>query len=127
MRGSIVALALVSLAGGCEAPTGPERELDGKRLYEQYCARCHGTDGKPTKEAPAARDLSDVRVVDVLRDDQIKRAIQMGKPPTMPAFGDRFTEAALEVLVAHVRGLSGSAGTRARHDVPAAGPEKKAE
>ena len=38
----------------------------------------------------------------------------MGMPPRMPAFGDRFTDGALEVLVAHVRSLSGTSGEHAR-------------
>jgi cytochrome c oxidase cbb3-type subunit 3 len=115
MRGApTTCLALMALAVGCSQPSGPERELSGAKLYNQHCARCHGVDGKPVPEQAQARDLSDRRIVDTLRNDQIKRAIQMGRPPAMPAFGDRFTDAALEVLVAHVRGLSGSTGERAR-------------
>ena len=85
----------------------------GRGYFAEHCARCHGIDGRPTSEAPQARDLSDHRIVDLLSDEHIERTIRMGKPPTMPAFGNRFTEAALEVLVAHVRSLSGSRGPRA--------------
>jgi len=65
-------------------------------------------------EVPAARDLTDARVMHNLRNDQIKSVIRMGKPPGMPAFGDKFTDAALEVLVAHVRSLA--------RDAPAPAP-----
>lgn len=105
LRTALTSLALV-LAGGCSSPTGPERPLDGKTLFLQHCARCHGTDGRGVPEVPGVRDLTDARVMEQLRNDQLKMVIRMGKPPRMPAFGNEFTDAALEVLVAYVRSLS---------------------
>jgi mono/diheme cytochrome c family protein len=108
----MVAGLLVSL--GCSEVTGPERTIDGEKLYNQYCARCHGIDGRGVPEQPQARDLSDIRVMQNLTDEQIKRTIQMGRPPAMPGFGDQFTEASIMVLVAYVRSLSGSTGPKSR-------------
>jgi cbb3-type cytochrome c oxidase subunit III len=119
-----MAAGLLALAG-CSEVTGPERTIDGEQLYNQNCARCHGMDGRGLPEQPQARDLSDVRVMQNLSDEQIKRTIQMGRPPTMPAFGDQFTEASLMVLVAYVRSLSGSTGARPAAD--RAGAENPAE
>ena len=109
-----LALACLVAAGACTDPSGPERPLDGSVLFRRHCARCHGEDGRGVPEVPAARDLTDARVMHNLRNDQIKMVIRMGKPPGMPAFGDKFTDAALEVLVAHVRSLA--------RDAPAPAP-----
>ena len=117
--GPILAAAVL-FAAGCSDPTGPERPLDGAVLYRQHCARCHGPDGRGVPQVPGVRDLTDARVIGNLRNDQIKMAIRMGKPPRMPAFGDRFTDAALEVLVAYVRSLAEGAGPPA--EAPPATP-----
>lgn len=111
-------LSLLVLAG-CSDVVGPEQTIDGQRLYENYCARCHGADGRPVPEQPQARDLSNRRIVDLLSDESISESIKRGRPPTMPAFRDEFTEASLMVLVAYVRGLSGSTGSKAKpQDAP---------
>ncbi|MBK6917893.1 MAG: cytochrome c [Deltaproteobacteria bacterium] len=101
-------------ATGCAEQAGPVHELSGQQLYEHYCARCHGVDGRPVPEQPQARNLSDRRIVDNLSDESIEMTIRMGREPAMPAFRDQFTEASLQVLVAYVRSLSGSRGTHAK-------------
>ncbi|MCA9652154.1 MAG: cytochrome c [Myxococcales bacterium] len=102
------AFALV-LGWGCSQPTGPEHPIEGKRLYDQYCARCHGVDGVPTKEAPTASSFADPQVVERLSDESIKGVIRGGKGQ-MPGFGDRFTDGTLQVMVAYLRRLPGSGG-----------------
>ena len=99
---------------GCSEATGPEREIDGRQLYEQYCARCHGLDGRPVPEQPQARNLADRRIVDNLSDQAIEMMIENGREPSMPAFRGQFTEASLMVLVAYVRSVSGSPGSHVR-------------
>jgi mono/diheme cytochrome c family protein len=111
-----IALAIPITIAGCSDTVGPEREIDGKMLYENYCARCHGMEGRPVPEQPQARDLSNRRIVDNLSDEAISMMIRMGRPPAMPAFRDEFTDASLMVLVAYVRSLSGSRGTHAKPD-----------
>lgn len=102
------ALVGVLVGAGCSEPTGPERPISGERLFLQNCARCHGADGKGAPEAPAGtRDLTQAGVMSTLSDERIKATIRMGKPPNMPAFGNRFAEPSLKVLVAYVRGLAG--------------------
>jgi len=95
----------LGLLVGCSEPTGPEKPIDGARLYAQHCARCHGLDGKGLKEVPGVRDLTDANLMGMLTDEHMRRAIRMGKPPTMPAF-THFAEPSLKVLVAFVRQLS---------------------
>ena len=95
----------LGLLVGCSEPTGPEKPIDGARLYAQHCARCHGLDGKGLKEVPGVRDLTDASLMGMLTDERVKATIRMGKPPTMPAF-THFAEPSLKVLVAFVRQLS---------------------
>lgn len=97
--------ALVALAlAGCTQTAGPELEINGEQLYNQYCARCHGVDGVPTAAAPTASSLADAAVVERLSDESMKGVIRSGRGQ-MPGFGDRFTEATLQVFVAYVRSL----------------------
>jgi mono/diheme cytochrome c family protein len=99
------ALAVVVLAA-CSDVAGPERELDGKQIYDRNCARCHGFDGRGTPEVPAARDLSNAFYMATMDDRRLERAIRAGKPPGMPAFGNQFMEPSMQVLVKYVRSLS---------------------
>jgi mono/diheme cytochrome c family protein len=116
------ALACVLALQACGEATGPEREISGEQIYNQYCARCHGSDGYPVPEMKQARVLADRRVIDAMTDEAIKMAIQRGKGEQMPAFGDVFTEASLLVLVAYVRSLSGSQGKHAPEPEGGAAP-----
>lgn len=103
-RVGVSALLTIAVMGGCTQPTGPEHPIEGERLFNQYCARCHGSDGVPTAAAPTASSLADEAVVSRLSDESIKGVIRGGRGQ-MPGFGDQFTDATLQVLVAYVRGL----------------------
>lgn len=111
-RPRVVPVLALVLAAGCSQPTGPERPIEGKRLYDQYCARCHGVGGVPTKEAPTASSFADAAFVERLSDESMKGVIRGGRGQ-MPGFGDRFTDATLQVMVAYVRELpaKGAAGS----------------
>lgn len=98
------ALLALALAAGCSQPTGPERPISGEQLYNQYCARCHGVDGVPTEAAPTAASFADARFVESLSDESMKGVIRSGRGQ-MQGFGDAFTDATLQVLVAYVRSL----------------------
>jgi mono/diheme cytochrome c family protein len=117
VRGAALGISILLAVSGCSEATGPEREISGQQLYEQYCARCHGTTGRPdtteTTMKVQPRDLSDRRIVDSLSDESIKGIVRAGSP-NMPAFRDQFTDGALLVLVAYVRSLSGSEGKRGK-------------
>jgi mono/diheme cytochrome c family protein len=113
------ASALVALAlAGCSQPTGPELVISGEQLYNQYCARCHGVDGVPTEAAPTASSLADPGVVERLSDEAMKGVIRGGRGQ-MPGFGDRFTDATLQVFVAYVRSLPARAGAPTAEAPPA--------
>lgn len=112
----IASLSLVS-AAACSNVAGPEQAMSGKQIYERQCARCHGLEGRPTKAAPTARDLSNRSYIESLDDKQIRMAIMQGRPAMvppggqkmMPAFGNQFSAPELEVLIGYVRSLSNPA------------------
>ncbi len=122
MRKTVLACVLASSVGACESATGPRREISGQVIYDQYCARCHGPDGKPV--VPGAPDFSDPNVMAGLSDMGIKGIIKRGaegrrNPATgdvvsegMPGFGEQFTEATLMVLVSYLRSLAPTAEPR---------------
>lgn len=108
--GLVVGLVVVS---GCTGAAGPEEPMSGKQIYDRHCARCHGTDGRPTKASPGARDLTNRSYIDSLGDDKIRMVIMTGRPPTgpgqpmaMPSFGGQFSDPEIKVLVGYVRSLS---------------------
>lgn len=98
----------------CTDAAGPEQPMSGKQIYDRQCARCHGADGRPTKAAPTARDLTNRSYIDDLGDQRIRQAIMEGRPAMtapgqtqmMPAFGNQFSEPELQVLIGYVRSLS---------------------
>jgi mono/diheme cytochrome c family protein len=124
--------AIAAALAGCTGATGPEREISGKVVYQQYCARCHGQDGRPI--VPGAPNLADPNQMAGVSDMGIKGIVRQGAEPRrdpqtgevvsqgMPGFGDQFTDAALMVLVAYLRGLSGSESAHARPEGEAPGP-----
>ena len=57
------------------------RAADGKAMYEKDCAKCHGADGKgDTKmgKKSGAKDYTDAKVQDELKDDAAIKAIKEG-------------------------------------------------
>ena len=54
---------------------------DGKEIYEKDCAKCHGADGKgETKMGKklGAKDYTDAKVQDELKDEAATKAIKEG-------------------------------------------------
>jgi mono/diheme cytochrome c family protein len=116
-RPTIAAIAVGFTAAvwlsGCSNAAGPEQPMSGEQLYNRHCARCHGLDGRSTKVAPTARDLSNRSYIDSLGNKAIRATIMSGRPvgappeqQVMPAFGNQFSEPELELLIGHVRSLS---------------------
>ena len=88
------------------------RAADGKALYEEKCAKCHGVDGKgDTKmgKKMGAKDYSDPKVQAELKDDAAIKAIKEGvkdkdgKAVMKPTEGVSDEEA--KAMVAHMRTL----------------------
>jgi mono/diheme cytochrome c family protein len=77
--------------------TLPYEERQGKYLYDQYCAVCHGVEGKGDgfnayNLEPRPRDFTDSTYMTALGEKQILRTISGGgrsvnKSPLMPSYG----------------------------------------
>jgi mono/diheme cytochrome c family protein len=88
--------------GGCCAAEGvPTDDLGGtwywlrspdeeKRvvmgLYNRYCIRCHGVDGRGVWDIPGVPDFTDARWQAARSDGQIARIILEGRGAVMPPF-----------------------------------------
>ena len=88
---------------------------DGKQLYAQWCAGCHGTAGKgdgPNAKAlpvPPARH-ADAKVMSARSDDALFDTIEAGgaimnKHHRMPAFGGALGTTEIRTLVGYIRTL----------------------
>jgi mono/diheme cytochrome c family protein len=113
-RAVLVALALVGLAaifaGGATSgvKTKGRQANEAPALFSKHCATCHGKDGRAkTFKAKfnKARDLTDARWQAEATDERIFNAITQGSGSKMPSFKKKLSEAQVESLVAHVRGL----------------------
>jgi mono/diheme cytochrome c family protein len=88
-------------AGCCEAEGVPTDDLGGtwywlrspdeeKRvvmgLFNRYCIRCHGVDGRGSWDIPGIPDFTDARWQASRSDGQIARIILEGRGAIMPPF-----------------------------------------
>jgi hypothetical protein len=55
-------------------------------LYNRYCIRCHGVDGRGVWDIPGVPDFTDVRWQSYRSDAEIVRIIIEGRGAVMPAF-----------------------------------------
>src|SRR5262245_14009444 len=55
-------------------------------LYNRYCIRCHGVDGRGVWDIPGVPDFADVRWQSSRTDHQIVRIIIEGRGAVMPPF-----------------------------------------
>jgi cytochrome c oxidase cbb3-type subunit III len=107
----IAAMALASVAlVGCDAMPGRPRPADQPplpsqvmgfaELYGQFCAGCHGTDGR----LGAARPLNDPVYLALVPPDRLRQIIAQGVPGTAmpgfaPAAGGPLTQAQVDALI----------------------------
>ena len=83
---------------------------DVKENWEKNCTKCHGADGKgKTKmgEKMGAKDYTDAKVQEGLKDDAmtkaIKDGIKDGETTKMKAFGDALSADEIKALVKFIR------------------------
>jgi cytochrome c oxidase cbb3-type subunit 3 len=88
---------------------------EGKKLYGQFCASCHGQSGKGDGPAAAAlnpkpRDHTDKAYMSSLTDDDMLKVIKnggasVGKSPLMPPWGASLKDDQIKDIIAYVRTL----------------------
>ena len=104
MKKSIIVAAIISVLAAWTV-----RADDAKALYEKECLKCHGEDGKgQTKMGKklGAKDYTDPKVQDALKDEAAVKAIKEGlkqddKTLMKPAEG--LTDDQIKGLVAYLR------------------------
>ena len=82
---------------------------DGKANYERHCAKCHGKDGKGQTvmgKKSGAKDYTDPKVQDALKDDAAIKAVKEGfkkdgKEVMKPSEG--MSDAEIKDVVAYMR------------------------
>jgi len=82
---------------------------NGGRLFQQFCVRCHGSDGSGTEMRASLSTIpnfTDPAWHARRRDPQLVASILTGKGTAMPAFGGRINEQDARDLAAYVRGVN---------------------
>ena len=107
LRWLIAVVACVSAAcavrGGAPANSDGENSLrggaaaEGRRLFLQNCAHCHGDDARGD-EGPSLYELRK-------SDDRINKIVREGIKGEMPAFKNKLNEANVAALIAFLRTL----------------------
>src|ERR1700756_3627426 len=98
-----VAVAVSAIAVAAQAD-------DGKAVYEQNCAKCHGTDGKgDTKMGKklGAKDYTDAKVQAELKDDAAFKATKEGlkdkEGKVLMKPGEGYSDDDIKAVVAYMR------------------------
>lgn len=100
----LIGLAL-ALAPGCRTQhAAPDGGWDGKALFEQVCAPCHGPSGHGDTQQGRAVGAKDLTRDEArrLRDDEIAHQIRVGKGK-MPAFAGALDEGQIAAVIAYLR------------------------
>ncbi|MBI3325838.1 MAG: cytochrome c [Nitrospinae bacterium] len=88
----------------------------GKEVYAQFCASCHGETGKgdgPAAPAltPKPKDLSDKGYMGTKSDEQLFKVVKEGGAagglsPLMPPWGTSLTDDQIRDVIAYLRSLA---------------------
>jgi mono/diheme cytochrome c family protein len=100
-----------SVARNAPAPTGTGNDT---RLFQRFCAKCHGGDGMGAimrDSLPRIPDFRNARWQAAHSDAQLLVSVLNGKGTEMPAFRGKLAREQARAVVAVVRGFS-SAGPR---------------
>lgn len=117
--------ASTSPPGSGGAPTAPSQPAlvagaptaaQGEALYKQYCAACHGLEGRGNGPAAAGlpvkpADHANAAVMSKISDAELFKAIKeggqaVGKSSAMPPWGGSLKDEQIRALVLHVRSLA---------------------
>jgi mono/diheme cytochrome c family protein len=109
----IVTLCAVMLSTALIAQSADAEQ--GKKLYGQFCASCHGQSGKGDGAAAAAlnpkpRDHTDKEYMSKMSDADMLNVIKnggasIGRSPLMPPWGASLKDEQIQDIVAYIRTL----------------------
>lgn len=113
LRMSILIAGVLLLSFGCQSDSPlatqqanyPKDKVDARALFNENCARCHGTDGRAKTfhgRLVGAQNLTDPKFQAEISNQEIVHAIQTG-PKAMPAFEKKLSESEIEALAVYVR------------------------
>lgn len=111
MKGSrlLAALAFGGLVGW--AVTLYAKDEHPSDTFKQYCAKCHGEDGRadtPKGKQMKARNFTDAEWQQSKSDSELIDSVTNGKDDDMPPFGKKLTKEQIESLVkGDVRSFAG--------------------
>jgi mono/diheme cytochrome c family protein len=107
---TVIPMLLTIMSMAATAQTDPQ---EGKRIFDQMCAGCHGYRGDGGEGhrggfSPHIGTLANKAYMDQLPDDYLfliikKGGAYMGKMATMPAWEKRLTDEQIRSIVAHMR------------------------
>ncbi|HUP24873.1 MAG TPA: c-type cytochrome [Thermoanaerobaculia bacterium] len=107
-----------------------QQRADGKRLYDKYCAQCHGDTGDGQGYAtprvkPEPRDFTSGKYKfrstpsgTLPTDDDLRRAIRLGLPYTSMPGWPAFTDQQVQNLVYYLKTFGGGFENPERHAPP---------
>ncbi|WP_170323246.1 cytochrome c [Bradyrhizobium sp. STM 3809] len=99
LRAGITAAALACAAPAWAQSAAPPAEpFDVQQLFASTCGWCHSDAGRVAGKGPQLMDSP-------RSDDFIRNRIKVGKPGAMPAFGETFTDAQIDAIIAYIRAL----------------------
>ncbi|MCX8061305.1 MAG: c-type cytochrome [Anaerolineales bacterium] len=83
----------------------------GAQLYRENCAACHGAEGKGDGPQAASLPVPATNFTDLAfgaskSGFDIYSSIVLGKPPAMPAFGEKFSDEQRWAIVAYLQSLT---------------------
>jgi cytochrome c oxidase cbb3-type subunit 3 len=109
----IVTLCAVVLSTALIAQAADAEQ--GKKLYGQFCASCHGQSGKGDGAAAAAlnpkpRDHTNKEYMSKMSDAEMLKVIKdggasIGKSPLMPPWGASLKDEQIQDVIAYIRTL----------------------
>lgn len=107
-------------ARGAAKPAAVPAAVDGRTLYQTWCAGCHGAGGagngpNATALPVAPARHNEARAMGARTDDALYDTIDgggaiMNRHPRMPAFGGTLTAPEIRALVAYIRTLCACTG-----------------
>jgi cytochrome c oxidase cbb3-type subunit 3 len=111
---ALLVILAVALLGTTTVVQAADVE-QGKKLYGQFCASCHGQSGKGDGPAAAAlnpkpRDHTDKEYMSKMSDEDMFKVIKnggvaIGKSPLMPPWGASLKDDQIKDVVAYIRTL----------------------